>query len=731
MRLLTKPHRRGPACASTKLSIALVLLGGVTCLTGCVSIPAENTTEAIGADELTAHVRFLAQPALKGRKPKTHGSGLARRYIRARFEASGLAPWGQAKRFAQSFGLGTNMVGVLPGADPHLAGEVVVVAAHYDHLGKTERGLCLGAADNASGVAALLEIAESLALRPERPKRSVCFAAFDCEETLTLGAFAFTCRGDFDESTIAGVVNIDMLGRDGFAVLDHHLFVTGTERFPDLRAQIGAHVPKGLTLLPVGTEIAGLRGDHIAFETLDRPVLFFSCGPHEDYHRPSDTPEKLDYDRIRKSVDVIAGAVAAMADSDVRYRRDLSDDGDVEELKAVRLCLVKIRDGHEAMGWTEAQAKQLDPVIEQVEQLLGRQHYSRQDRLQLLRTAAEPLLPLGIWPDSSTDPNDPNQPAKIRLSDSMTVLQTLYTEHRIPFIRAARILVKDLLSQRTGFLLGRAINTTVIVTDVPDHLIFVEDLGPSRYQLEFLYLTLSVGVHINDPARQGVRGNCSVVPTQVEGTREELADYSLLLCRRQPGHSRMWLAVWRHVMGSTVETAYEAALQARLAEGGWADEKAWIRHCTRSGNLHLRHLALATSPRVLGREAEPILLDILADPSAPVTDRQAVAASLGTDSTTGILLAVADMLSDRTQIKHRQQRYLEILTRPGTPFEGYPLWPLVVDSFKKWIDEHGQTPRTMSDFALERLRAVTQHNFGKDTTAWRQWIEANWARRSN
>lgn len=100
------------------LPALLALLGGAACLTGCVSFPAENLSEPVEVNELSTHVNFLAQPALKGRKPKTRGSANARRYIRSRFEAYGLAPWGTAKKYAQSFGLGTNMIGVLPGSDP-------------------------------------------------------------------------------------------------------------------------------------------------------------------------------------------------------------------------------------------------------------------------------------------------------------------------------------------------------------------------------------------------------------------------------------------------------------------------------------------------------------------------------------------------------------------------------------------------------------------------------------
>ncbi|MBN1362890.1 MAG: M28 family peptidase [Sedimentisphaerales bacterium] len=714
-------HPRRRVLTAGNLASAMALVIAATFLTGCVSIPPESVSARVEADELSAHVHFLTQPALKGRKPKTRGSSLARRYITDRFERYGLVPWGQAKRYTQSFGLGTNVIGVLPGADPNLAEEVVIVAAHYDHLGKTDKGLCLGAA--------LLEIAEHLALMSERPRRSVCFAAFDCEETFTLGAFAFTCRYDCDEARIAGVVNIDMLGRDAFGVLDNHLFMTGTEGFPDLRKQIRASVPEGIALLPLGTEIAGPRGDHIAFETLERPVLFFSCGPHADYHRPSDTPQKLDYACIQESVKVIAGAVEALADSDQPYRRDTSHERDLEELQAVKSCLSQIRQGHGAMGWTEAQAGRLDPVIEQVDHLLGERRYTLQDRLRLLRTAAQPLIPLMLWPDSVGDPNDPNQPA---LSDFTVFLQTLYTEHRPFFVRAARAMLKDVLSQPTNFLLGRTINRTYVFTDVPDHLIFLEAVEPSEYRLEFLHLTFSVGVRISGPSRVGLQVGCNFLPAMCTGTKDELTDYCLLLCRcnAQDTQAEMWLRVMRHVTGEK-PTTYEEALRPRPAKGSWVDERAWILDCVHSRNRKLRYMAIVTLSKVLGSAGEPTLLGVLADPSSTVDDHQAVIRSINADSSAELLAAVARILSDQTEIKCRQQKFYEILTRPGTPFEGYPLLPLTVKSLKAWIDKEGQTPWTMADLAQERLGFATSHRFDKDVAAARQWIEANWPPKSN
>src|SRR6266853_1723591 len=129
------------------------------------------SASATEREQLIAHVRFLSQPALKGRKPGTIGSRFARHYIERRFEAYGLVPWTKGKGYELSFGYGKNVVALLPGSDPNLANEIVLVSAHYDHLGRDGKGrICPGAADNASGVAALLETARQLSSRQPRPK---------------------------------------------------------------------------------------------------------------------------------------------------------------------------------------------------------------------------------------------------------------------------------------------------------------------------------------------------------------------------------------------------------------------------------------------------------------------------------------------------------------------------------------------------------------------------------
>ena len=105
---------------------------------GCVSIPVERISEEIEVSELSAHVEFLTQRGLKGRKAGSWESGTVRKYLVDRFQAYGLLPWGECDDFEQRFGLGTNIVGVLPGSE--LSDEIIILSAHYDHLGRTKDG---------------------------------------------------------------------------------------------------------------------------------------------------------------------------------------------------------------------------------------------------------------------------------------------------------------------------------------------------------------------------------------------------------------------------------------------------------------------------------------------------------------------------------------------------------------------------------------------------------------
>jgi acetylornithine deacetylase/succinyl-diaminopimelate desuccinylase-like protein len=178
-----------------KFALLVLFCSAMFCLSGCVvSLPVETLSRSIDRPELVKHVEFLCQPALKGRKAQSWEAATVREYIGARFDRYGLKPWPGEDGYEQEFIFGTHMIGVMEGSDPDLVDEIVILSAHYDHIGTGRKGIYPGASDNAAGVAVLLEIAERMAMADKKPRRTVAFASFDAEEKSAFGAFAFTGR---------------------------------------------------------------------------------------------------------------------------------------------------------------------------------------------------------------------------------------------------------------------------------------------------------------------------------------------------------------------------------------------------------------------------------------------------------------------------------------------------------------------------------------------------------
>jgi Tol biopolymer transport system component len=206
-----------------------------------------------------------------------------------------------------------NVVGVLRAGAPDRLPGAVVVGAHYDHLGMGGHGSLapdahqphLGADDNASGTAALLEVARLLAAQRESLRRDVYLVAFSGEEEGTLGSTAFTRRPP-DGLRLADVVamlNMDMVGR----LRGNQLSVLGGETADEWRQLVPAACARELLGCTLGGDGYG-PSDHSPFYAAGVPVLHFFTGAHEDYHKPSDTPEKIN---------AIGGARVAMLVADV------------------------------------------------------------------------------------------------------------------------------------------------------------------------------------------------------------------------------------------------------------------------------------------------------------------------------------------------------------------------------------------------------------------------------
>ena len=219
-----------------------------------------------------------------------------------------------------------NVLAYLPGSDPNLKDEVVIVSAHFDHVGYHDGEVFQGADDDASGTAGLLEIAEAYALSAEKPARSVLFAAWNAEEQGLLGSRYYVERPAFLlEKTIA-LFQMDMIGRNEeipdpnnprFLGLpkqsaennSNSVHVLGYSRSEDLRnlvTQSNGRINLELKFQYDDTPANLLRrSDQWPFLSHDVPVLFFHTGLHPDYHRPTDTAEKINYSKMEKVVRLV------------------------------------------------------------------------------------------------------------------------------------------------------------------------------------------------------------------------------------------------------------------------------------------------------------------------------------------------------------------------------------------------------------------------------------------
>jgi hypothetical protein len=274
-------------------------------------------------------IRFLSDDRLQGRMTGSPGADSAAAYLARRFSQVGLQPaaggWFQsftvgreapAAQQSQSGPLvGKNVIGILPGHDPVLRNQTVVLGAHYDHLGQGGFGsldpdstgkIHNGADDNASGAAALIQVAARLAASP--PARTVVFIAFSGEELGLLGSAHYVKHPIYPLAGTLAMVNLDMVGR----LRNGKLIVFGArsaKEFPPLLDSLNWYA--GFDLKAQGDGYG--PSDHSSFYAAKRPVLHLFTDLHEDYHRTTDDWQKVNYDGLKRVADFSLGLVTALA----------------------------------------------------------------------------------------------------------------------------------------------------------------------------------------------------------------------------------------------------------------------------------------------------------------------------------------------------------------------------------------------------------------------------------
>lgn len=313
---------RAPSAGRLSLRALLSLTGFCLLVTGFAHAADRavlmEAARSIQSSELQRHVDVLADDTFEGREAGSRGGRAAAGYLVDQFEKLGLAGGGEDGGYFQPFqGRYRNLLVRLEGSDPERKREVIVVGAHYDHVGygtlTNSYGptgyIHNGADDNASGTAALLEMLEALAQLPDRPARTLLFAFWDGEEKGLLGSKHWAAEPTVSLDQVTAAVNVDMVGRLG----DRRLRVFGTRTSPGFRQLVSRQNADSPLQLDFVWDVES-NSDHYSFFERRIPFLMLHTGLHRDYHRPSDDADKLDAEGLQHVSRLLFHVVYELAD---------------------------------------------------------------------------------------------------------------------------------------------------------------------------------------------------------------------------------------------------------------------------------------------------------------------------------------------------------------------------------------------------------------------------------
>jgi hypothetical protein len=280
----------------------------VAATVGCAGSRAADTTSssaalnalpALDSTRLMSDLFRLAHDSMAGRASMTPENAKARAFLVAEMQRLGLAPVNGS--YEQPFAMprrnrpdsvkGVNVLAMVRGT--RTPERYLVVSAHFDHVGTRNGNVYNGADDNASGTAALLQLAAHF--QRNRPSHSIILAFFDAEEMGLLGARAFVATPPVPLAQIAANVNMDMVARgdNGF------LWAVGTAPYPQMKPVVESIVADPRVTVKMGYDTGTGRdnwtsqSDQGAFHAQGIPFVYFGVEDHPDYHEPSDDPEKV------------------------------------------------------------------------------------------------------------------------------------------------------------------------------------------------------------------------------------------------------------------------------------------------------------------------------------------------------------------------------------------------------------------------------------------------------
>lgn len=263
--------------------------------------PAQPQPDLADRAQALADLRILSADDMEGRGVGTPGGAKARAYLTERLKAIGVQPFGAGYDHPFHFddkaggADGVNLIGRIPGTGQ--SDKVLVIGAHYDHVGIRNGEIYNGADDNASGAAGLLAIAQAFAKAP--PRHETIFVLFDGEERGLRGAQAFVDKPPIPLARMALLLNFDMIGRNA----QNELWIAGPTRQPALKPAVEALVKEAAppVVLKIGHDGPPWTGendwtllsDQGPFHQAGVPWLYVGVDYHPDYHKPTDDFERI------------------------------------------------------------------------------------------------------------------------------------------------------------------------------------------------------------------------------------------------------------------------------------------------------------------------------------------------------------------------------------------------------------------------------------------------------
>lgn len=309
------------------LPLAFALLQSCAANLSYSGSPFQKSYESITSYELKTHLYIVASDEMEGRDTGSEGQKKAGKYLIEQYQKMGVSHPKSMSSYYQivpkealngrrgSLPQSENILAFIEGSEK--PEEIIVVSAHYDHVGMSNGEIYNGADDDGSGTVALLEMAQAFQLAKKSgngPKRSILFLHVTGEEHGLLGSKYYADNPIFPMANTVANLNIDMIGRcDPGNCGKDYVYVIGSEMLSTDLKKINETANKETVNLelnykyddPNDKDRLYYRSDHYNFAKNGIPVIFYFDGIHEDYHKPTDTPDKIDYVSLKKRTQLV------------------------------------------------------------------------------------------------------------------------------------------------------------------------------------------------------------------------------------------------------------------------------------------------------------------------------------------------------------------------------------------------------------------------------------------